>query len=160
MTLLRHRDWGSFETVAIPPEADSLEEVQKPWGYEDELVTVWENGALSSDWTFKEIRAKVNAARLRAEFRKIVNRHLARLSRHFCPEIRTSARDCHRCKTWLLPHLPLFPPATKRPHAKRACSDHRHPGGPDGNIEWSDLRRPLLERAYTLHRGHDCEDRT
>ncbi len=64
MTLLRHRDWGSFETVAIPPEAATLDEVQKPWGYEDALVTVWENGALRNDWTFAEIRAKANAARL------------------------------------------------------------------------------------------------
>ena len=36
----------------------------KPPGYDDAMVTVWEDGRLLTDWTFKEIRARADAARL------------------------------------------------------------------------------------------------
>jgi nicotinamide phosphoribosyltransferase len=64
MTLLRHREYGTFKTVPVPAEALSLDEVIKPLGYEDALVTVWENGHIENDWTFSEIRARANSARL------------------------------------------------------------------------------------------------
>ena len=64
MTLLHHRELGTFQTVPVPPEARSLADVVKPPGYEDAMVTVWENGALLRDWTFAEIRGRADAARL------------------------------------------------------------------------------------------------
>ncbi len=64
MTLLQHREYGTFKTVAVPPEATSLDAVEKPIGFDDAMVVVWENGQLVHDWTFDEIRARANAARL------------------------------------------------------------------------------------------------
>lgn len=64
MTLLRHREYGSFRTVPVAPDAASLAEVEKPAGFDDALETVWENGRLVRDWTFEEIRARADAARL------------------------------------------------------------------------------------------------
>lgn len=64
MTLLRHREYGSFRTVPVPPSAASLAEVEKPAGFDDALETVWENGRLVRDWTFEEIRARADAERL------------------------------------------------------------------------------------------------
>jgi nicotinamide phosphoribosyltransferase len=64
MTLLKHREYGTFKTVPVPAEALSLDEVIKPLGYEDALVTVWENGHIENDWAFHEIRARANSARL------------------------------------------------------------------------------------------------
>ena len=42
----------------------SLDEVERPAGYDDAMVTVWEDGRLLRDWTFAEIRAHADAARL------------------------------------------------------------------------------------------------
>ena len=64
MTLLQHREYGSFRTAPVPPEAASLAEVEKPLGYDDAMVTVWENGRLIHDWTLEEISARADAARL------------------------------------------------------------------------------------------------
>lgn len=64
MTLLRHREYGSFRTVPVSPDAVSLAEVEKPAGFDDAMETVWENGRLVRDWTFEEIRARADAARL------------------------------------------------------------------------------------------------
>ncbi len=64
MTLLRHRELGTFQTVPVPPEAESLADVVKPPGFDDAMVTVWENGHLVRDWTFAEVRSRADAARL------------------------------------------------------------------------------------------------
>jgi len=64
MTLLQHREYGSFRTVPVPPEAASLAEIETPLGFDDAMVTVWENGQLIHDWTLEEIRARADAARL------------------------------------------------------------------------------------------------
>ncbi|HEY0860810.1 MAG TPA: nicotinate phosphoribosyltransferase, partial [Pseudoxanthomonas sp.] len=64
MTLLRHREYGGFRTVPVPASAASLEEAQRPAGYDDAMVTVWEDGRLLRDWTFAQIRARADAARL------------------------------------------------------------------------------------------------
>ena len=64
MTLLRHREYGSFRTVPVSPDAASLAEVEKPAGFDDAMETVWENGRLVRDWTFEEIRARADAERL------------------------------------------------------------------------------------------------
>ncbi|QWF15656.1 nicotinate phosphoribosyltransferase [Lysobacter capsici] len=64
MTLLRHREYGHFKTVPVPPEAASLEEAVKPLGFDDAMVTVWEDGKLVNDWTFAQVRELANATRL------------------------------------------------------------------------------------------------
>ena len=64
MTLLRHREYGGFRTVPVPASAASLDDVERPAGYDDAMVTVWEDGRLLRDWTFAEIRARADAARL------------------------------------------------------------------------------------------------
>jgi len=64
MTLLRHRELGTFRTVPVPPQAQSLADVSRPPGFEDAMVTVWENGKLLRDWTFAEVRSRADAARL------------------------------------------------------------------------------------------------
>lgn len=64
MTLLKHREYGTYKTVSLPADAASLAEVEKPLGFDDALVTVWENGHIGNDWTFADVRARANAARL------------------------------------------------------------------------------------------------
>ncbi len=64
MTLLNHREYGSFKTVPVPAEALSLDEVEKPMGFDDAMVVVWENGHIVRDWTFDEVRARADVARL------------------------------------------------------------------------------------------------
>lgn len=64
MTLLQHREYSTFKTVSVPHEAGSLDEVVKPMGFEDAMLVVWENGQLVRDWTFHDIRARTDAARL------------------------------------------------------------------------------------------------
>lgn len=64
MTLLRHREYGTFKTVPVPPQARSLADIDKPMGFDDAMVTVWEDGKIVSDFTFAEIRARADAARL------------------------------------------------------------------------------------------------
>ena len=64
MTLLRHREYGHFKTVPVPPEAASLDEAVKPLGFDDAMVTVWEDGKLVNDWTFAQVRELANATRL------------------------------------------------------------------------------------------------
>ncbi|ALN90394.1 nicotinate phosphoribosyltransferase [Lysobacter gummosus] len=64
MTLLRHREYGHFKTVPVPPEAASLEEAVKPLGFDDAMVTVWEDGRIVNDWTFAQVRELANATRL------------------------------------------------------------------------------------------------
>jgi nicotinamide phosphoribosyltransferase len=63
MTLLKHREYGNFRTVPVPPDA-TLDQMERPLGFEDAMVTVWEDGQLVHDWTFAQIRERANAARL------------------------------------------------------------------------------------------------
>jgi nicotinamide phosphoribosyltransferase len=58
LTLLRHRDFGSYRTAPVPAEVDHVEDMPLPSGWEHALVTVWENGTLIRDWTFDEVRAR------------------------------------------------------------------------------------------------------
>ncbi|HMH69610.1 MAG TPA: nicotinate phosphoribosyltransferase [Pinirhizobacter sp.] len=64
MTLLRHREYGTFKTVPVPAQARSLADIDKPMGFDDAMVTVWEDGKIVSDFTFADIRARADAARL------------------------------------------------------------------------------------------------
>jgi nicotinamide phosphoribosyltransferase len=64
MTLIRHREYGTYKTLPVSADAPSLDAAVKPPGYDDAMVTVWEDGRLLTDWTFKEIRARAEATRL------------------------------------------------------------------------------------------------
>lgn len=58
LTLLRHREYGTYKTVAVPGDISAIEDMPLPHGWEHALTTVWENGALMRDWTFDEVRAR------------------------------------------------------------------------------------------------------
>ncbi|GGD47415.1 nicotinate phosphoribosyltransferase [Pseudoxanthomonas indica] len=64
MSLMRHREYGGYRTVQIPPGAQDLASVDAPAGYDEALVTVWENGRLLQDWTFAQVRERANAERI------------------------------------------------------------------------------------------------
>ncbi|MDG2517717.1 nicotinate phosphoribosyltransferase [Lysobacter soli] len=64
MTLARHVESGEYRTVGLPDGAVSLDAANAPAGFEDALVTVWENGELLQDWTLAQVRERANAARL------------------------------------------------------------------------------------------------
>lgn len=64
MTLMRHREYGHFRTVPLPGEGDAPLAGVAPMGFEDAMVTVWENGRLLQDWNFAQVRARADAARL------------------------------------------------------------------------------------------------
>ncbi|WP_064746113.1 nicotinate phosphoribosyltransferase [Lysobacter firmicutimachus] len=64
MTLVRHREYGHFKTVPVPQDAPSVAEAAPPLGYEDAMVTVWEDGRLLADWTFAQVRGLADATRL------------------------------------------------------------------------------------------------
>ncbi|MNO09950.1 hypothetical protein D3C81_2335070 [compost metagenome] len=50
--------------MSVPADAESLTAAGLPPGYEDAMVTVWENGQLLQDDTLAAIRSRANAARL------------------------------------------------------------------------------------------------
>lgn len=56
LTLLRHCEFGGFRSVALPEDAVALDDARIPRGWEEALVTVWENGQLLKNWTFEEVR--------------------------------------------------------------------------------------------------------
>ena len=58
LTLLRHREYGTYKTVVIPAEIDDIQDMRLPGGWEHAMETVWENGTLMRDWTFAEVRAR------------------------------------------------------------------------------------------------------
>jgi nicotinamide phosphoribosyltransferase len=63
MTLVRNVDTGEYRTVGLPDGVTSLDAANAPQGFEDALVTVWENGALLRDWTLAQVRERADAAR-------------------------------------------------------------------------------------------------
>ncbi|MGE7137802.1 nicotinate phosphoribosyltransferase [Luteibacter sp. NPDC031894] len=63
MTLLRHREYGSYRTVPLPDDAISLPPEAIEPGWEEAMLTVWENGELKQEWSFAEIRERAAAAR-------------------------------------------------------------------------------------------------
>ncbi len=58
--LLRHREYGTWRTLAMSGAADDV----RPHGFDDAMVTVWEDGRLRQEWTFAQIRARAAACRL------------------------------------------------------------------------------------------------
>jgi nicotinamide phosphoribosyltransferase len=63
MTLLRHREYGSYRTVPLPGDAVSLPVDAIEPGWEEVMQTVWENGELKREWSFAEVREKAAAGR-------------------------------------------------------------------------------------------------
>lgn len=63
LRLLRHREYGQFRTVPVPAEADVMDDFSLPLGFEDAMVTVWENGRLIQDDDLTAIRHRADAAR-------------------------------------------------------------------------------------------------
>ncbi|HEX5352777.1 MAG TPA: nicotinate phosphoribosyltransferase [Rhodanobacteraceae bacterium] len=61
LTLARHREHGTFKTVALPDGAIEGDASMPGQGWEDAMQTVWENGRLIRDWTFAEVRARSEA---------------------------------------------------------------------------------------------------
>jgi nicotinamide phosphoribosyltransferase len=64
VSLLRHREYGGYRTEPVPATAASLDALARPTGYDDAMVTVWENGRLLHDWSLAQVRDRANAARL------------------------------------------------------------------------------------------------
>ena len=64
MTLMRHREYGHYKTVPLSGESDTPLSGAAPMGFGDTMVTVWENGRLLQDWSFAQVRAVADAARL------------------------------------------------------------------------------------------------
>jgi nicotinamide phosphoribosyltransferase len=58
LTLARHREHGTFKTIALPNGAVEGDPATLGSGWEDALETVWENGKLIRDWTFAEVRRR------------------------------------------------------------------------------------------------------
>ncbi len=63
MTLLRHREYGSYRTVPLPDDAVSLPADAIEPGWEEVMQTVWENGELKREWSFAEVREKAATGR-------------------------------------------------------------------------------------------------
>ena len=59
MRLLRRLDDGSLHTLPLPADGDDT----LPVGFEDAMVTVWENGRLLHDQRLDDIRARAAAQR-------------------------------------------------------------------------------------------------
>ncbi|HJU40269.1 MAG TPA: nicotinate phosphoribosyltransferase [Tahibacter sp.] len=61
LVLLRHREFGSWRTVAVPDEIERVDDYVPDAGWEHAMVTVWENRKLVKDWTFAQVRERSNA---------------------------------------------------------------------------------------------------
>ena len=62
LTLLHHKEFGTYRTVQIPDTVKNVEDLKPNDGWEHAMVTVYEDGRLVRDWTFAEVRARSNAA--------------------------------------------------------------------------------------------------
>jgi nicotinamide phosphoribosyltransferase len=62
LTLEHNRELGSFRTVEVAPEVDSVDAHRPEAGWEHALETVWQDGVLLRDQTLAEIRARANVA--------------------------------------------------------------------------------------------------
>jgi len=58
LALARHREYGTFKTVALPDGAVEGGAATLGPGWDDAMETVWENGELVRDWSFAEVRAR------------------------------------------------------------------------------------------------------
>ena len=58
LTLIRHREYGTYKTVPIPTNAERVEDFVPDHGWEHAMETVWENGSLVRDWSFADVRTR------------------------------------------------------------------------------------------------------
>lgn len=58
LTLIRHREYGTYKTVPIPASLERAEDLVPEHGWEHAMETVWENGELVKDWSFADVRAR------------------------------------------------------------------------------------------------------
>ena len=58
LTLIRHREYGTYKTVPIPANLEHAEDLVPEHGWEHAMETVWENGELVKDWSFADVRAR------------------------------------------------------------------------------------------------------
>lgn len=58
LTLLHHKEYGTYKTVPVPDEVEVIEGMPLPIGWEHAMETVWENGTLVRDRSFAEVRAR------------------------------------------------------------------------------------------------------
>jgi nicotinamide phosphoribosyltransferase len=58
LTLIRHREYGTYKTVPVPDEVDAIEAMVLPHGWQHAMEIVWEDGELRRDWRFDEVRAR------------------------------------------------------------------------------------------------------
>lgn len=61
LTLARHRQHGTFRTVALAGDAVNADPAALGPGWEEAMETVWEDGRLLRDWSFAEVRARSEA---------------------------------------------------------------------------------------------------
>jgi nicotinamide phosphoribosyltransferase len=62
LTLVNSDEFGTWRTVPVPPEVESLDAFEAPAGYGHALKTVYENGVLVVDQSFAEVRARAARA--------------------------------------------------------------------------------------------------
>jgi hypothetical protein len=58
LTLIRHTEFGSWKTVPVPHEIERIQDMTLPAGWAHAMETVWEDGALTREWTLDEVRAR------------------------------------------------------------------------------------------------------
>lgn len=58
LSLLRHREYGTWKTVTIPADIATVDDFIPPAGWDIALETVWENGALVRETSFDEVRSR------------------------------------------------------------------------------------------------------
>ncbi len=61
LTLIRHREYGTFKTVPVPAGIERIGDMPLPAGWEHAMQTVWEDGHLVDEQTFADVRARSRA---------------------------------------------------------------------------------------------------
>jgi len=62
LALLHHKEFGTYRSAVVPADAKDVESLHLDHGWEQAMVTVWENGELKRDWTFAEVRQRSDTA--------------------------------------------------------------------------------------------------
>jgi nicotinamide phosphoribosyltransferase len=62
LTLIRHAEYGTYKTVAVPAEVARIDDMVLDAGWAHAMRTVWEDGRLVGEQTFADIRARSEQA--------------------------------------------------------------------------------------------------
>ncbi|MET0254213.1 MAG: nicotinate phosphoribosyltransferase [Luteibacter sp.] len=62
LTLIRHGEYGTYKTVAVPVDVERIDDMALPAGWEHAMSTVWEDGRLVGEQSFADIRARSEQA--------------------------------------------------------------------------------------------------